>query len=71
MDTRTGIIAPLEELQKRNVPQRYVVEIDETKLTETQRQVLKSKGKLKIGRNDLCPCSSGLKFKRCCWRKQK
>lgn len=22
----------------------------------------------RIGRNELCPCGSGLKFKRCCWR---
>lgn len=22
-----------------------------------------------IGRNDLCPCSSGLKFKKCCGKK--
>jgi len=21
----------------------------------------------KVGRNDLCPCGSGLKFKKCCW----
>jgi preprotein translocase subunit SecA len=25
----------------------------------------KEKG-LKIGRNDLCPCGSGLKYKKCC-----
>ena len=24
----------------------------------------------KVGRNDLCPCGSGLKFKRCCEAKQ-
>ncbi len=23
----------------------------------------------KIGRNDLCPCGSGLKYKKCCWEK--
>jgi uncharacterized protein YchJ len=23
----------------------------------------------KIGRNDLCPCGSGKKFKKCCMRK--
>lgn len=27
------------------------------------------KGK-KIGRNDICPCGSGLKFKRCCGKNQ-
>jgi hypothetical protein len=24
----------------------------------------------KIGRNDVCPCGSGLKFKQCCERKR-
>lgn len=23
-------------------------------------------GKVKVGRNDLCPCGSGKKFKKCC-----
>ena len=25
----------------------------------------------KIGRNDMCPCGSGLKYKKCCLRKSK
>jgi len=25
--------------------------------------------KLKVGRNDPCPCGSGLKFKKCCLKK--
>ena len=24
---------------------------------------------IKVGRNDLCPCESGKKFKKCCWGK--
>ena len=27
--------------------------------------------KPKIGRNELCPCGSGLKYKKCCLLKQK
>jgi len=27
--------------------------------------------KPKVGRNDPCPCGSGLKFKQCCLRKRK
>jgi hypothetical protein len=23
----------------------------------------------KVGRNDKCPCGSGKKYKKCCWRK--
>lgn len=26
---------------------------------------------MKIGRNDLCPCGSGLKYKKCCMKKEK
>ncbi|MDE2097702.1 MAG: SEC-C domain-containing protein [Patescibacteria group bacterium] len=25
----------------------------------------------RIGRNDPCPCGSGEKFKRCCWRRER
>jgi len=27
--------------------------------------------KMKVGRNDPCPCGSGKKYKKCCWRKDK
>lgn len=27
--------------------------------------------KIKVGRNDLCPCGSGLKYKKCCIRKER
>lgn len=28
-----------------------------------------TRDKLKVGRNDPCPCGSGLKFKKCCLKK--
>jgi len=39
-------------------------------------EVLKAVGhtlvrRVKIGRNDLCPCGSGIKFKKCCIDKVK
>jgi preprotein translocase subunit SecA len=37
--------------------------------TEKKREPLRNVGK-KVGRNDLCPCGSGKKFKACCMRKQ-
>lgn len=27
------------------------------------------KGVMSVGRNELCPCDSGMKFKFCCWKK--
>jgi len=29
-----------------------------------------TRGKPKVGRNDPCPCGSGLKFKQCCLKKR-
>ena len=37
--------------------------------TEKKREPVRNQGK-KVGRNDLCPCGSGKKFKACCMRKQ-
>ena len=37
--------------------------------TEKKREPLRNSNK-KVGRNDLCPCGSGKKFKACCMRKQ-
>jgi len=33
--------------------------------------VVQKNRKVKVGRNDLCPCGSGLKYKKCCLRKQR
>jgi uncharacterized protein YecA (UPF0149 family) len=35
-------------------------------ITEAKRITLARTGQAKIGRNDPCPCGSGLKFKKCC-----
>ncbi|MGP0068308.1 MAG: preprotein translocase subunit SecA [Isosphaeraceae bacterium] len=37
--------------------------------TERKREPVRNLSK-KVGRNDLCPCGSGKKFKACCMRKQ-
>ena len=39
----------------------------ELPLAKKQEIVLKKK---KTGRNDLCPCGSGKKYKKCCWLKE-
>ena len=35
-------------------------------LEPTQKQL----ARMRVGRNDPCPCGSGAKFKKCCYRKQ-
>jgi uncharacterized protein YecA (UPF0149 family) len=59
MDTRTGIIYPLSH-------ELYQALTGEDKkhmmpIMPTKRQL----GKMKVSRNDPCPCGSGLKFKKC------
>ena len=39
-------------------------ELDELDLAITARQPLPAK--VRVGRNELCPCRSGRKFKKCC-----
>ena len=36
----------------------------------TENTQAKTKGKV-VGRNDLCPCGSGLKYKNCCGKNAK
>jgi len=45
--------------------------LSEMKLRGKGKILVKSPipGNTKIGRNDLCPCGSGLKFKHCHWKK--
>ena len=33
--------------------------------------MVRTNRKIKVGRNDLCPCGSGLKYKKCCLRKER
>lgn len=38
------------------------------KETEQDKKKQELKKQYKVGRNDLCPCGSGTKFKKCCGR---
>jgi len=42
-------------------------EIDESNLSPRHQTLLKTRGMIKIGRNDPCPCGSHVKFKKCCY----
>lgn len=59
MDTRNGeIYASLKAAMEAGVPREYAMEMEEQ---PTPRQQKRSK----VGRNDPCPCGSGMKFKKC------
>jgi len=61
MDTRTGEIFDWGDLQEKfkNQPEEaaFFKPID-----PTPEQLKRGK----VGRNEKCPCGSGLKFKKCC-----
>lgn len=58
MDTRNGNIRYLKPGMKVAPFEKEMV----LPLTVKQKQTMK------VGRNDPCPCGSGLKFKKCCLR---
>ena len=73
------LTAQIQQAPKEQ-PQPTPVKITFTgkELTPEERAKQKEKGKLKVqktvyndkpkaGRNDLCPCGSGKKYKNCCW----
>ena len=64
MDTRTEKIYTEEQMNERFKP----AEIDEhfKPINPTPRQVKRRK----VGRNETCPCGSGVKFKKCCLNRQ-
>lgn len=51
-----GTEIPLSELRRRLLP-----------LNERREAIVRMLNQ-KVGRNDLCPCQSGLKYKKCCGR---
>jgi len=63
MDTRNGNLYTLEEAQKllKSDPnmKRHLIEVQHATMDQLRRR--------KVGRNELCPCGSGKKFKKCCY----
>ena len=64
MDTRTGEIFELDELKKHLTVKEFEENYIEMKVAPTQKQLKRRPPK--VGRNELCPCGSGLKLKKCC-----
>jgi len=70
MDTHTGRLYDDKELAALKAELRNAGIIPEPdrfrKVRPTKRQM--SRHPPRVGRNDLCPCGSGEKFKRCCMK---
>lgn len=57
MNTQDGMIYPsMNEGFRAGVDRRFLMPVDPT---DRQRR------RMKVGRNDACPCGSGKKFKHC------
>lgn len=63
MDTRDGRIYRSGNLDDFDPEDRPYMKPMEVAPTPEQR------AKMKVGRNDNCPCGSGTKFKKCCMMK--
>ena len=72
MNIDTGEILPEEVIGRRyTLSQQYAHEGSTSRwrpmvVPPTQKQLARRR----VGRNDTCPCGSGKKFKKCCFRKQ-
>lgn len=53
--------APSKEMARLTADMKQPVPID-----DVLRPLVRKIGRAKIGRNDLCPCGSGRKYKKCC-----
>lgn len=56
-------------LSKGDIPDERMEEIEKKSVDYAESRIAsfkKQSGVKKIGRNDICPCGSGKKFKRCC-----
>ena len=61
MDTTNGRIYDSKlDAMRHGVSRKRVMEIDSAGRYRNR----------KVGRNDICPCGSGLKFKKCHWGKE-
>lgn len=67
MNVDTGeIYISKEEALKKGAKIERLKMIDRKHLTARQLGLLMTGEEVKIGRNDICPCGSFKKFKKCC-----
>ncbi len=72
MDTRTGDILTEQERLKRLQANPELIEYFKPmsippSLRQLSRKPVSHGASGRVGRNDPCPCGSGLKFKKCCY----
>jgi uncharacterized protein YecA (UPF0149 family) len=81
MNTHTGEIV---ELEKTEFSKNEFLPVAECEMTKKQKKtkmvslkdhksilgkrLTNHRKKQKVGRNELCPCGSGIKYKKCCLR---
>ncbi len=63
------LLSNLEKGILRGILETPIEQIDFQPSVEISRNFSQKTEKIKVGRNDPCPCGSGKKYKKCCWPK--
>jgi uncharacterized protein YecA (UPF0149 family) len=66
MDTRSGQIYTQEQLDRMSPESRALLQPHLATMHVAPTQAQLRRRRPRVGRNEPCPCGSGLKFKRCC-----
>ena len=59
-----------QELRHQTLEQFGIVESEAAEAPQEEVHVTFHRETPKVGRNDLCPCGSGKKYKKCCGKEQ-
>lgn len=53
-------------VDRAEIPPEQLPKVERDAEKIRQKRIARARAKAKIGRNDLCPCASGRKYKKCC-----
>ena len=59
-------LVPAEKVERVNLVKNMVANFNQAQKAGTEKAQPKVNKTEKVGRNDPCPCGSGLKYKKCC-----
>jgi len=70
MKSKNSVVLKLQEMNEisRRMLVAQGINISKTALKKGLPRVQPVNNVVKTGRNSLCPCFSGKKYKKCCWK---
>ncbi|MFH1362381.1 MAG: SEC-C metal-binding domain-containing protein, partial [bacterium] len=66
-----GMIFKVQIVEPGEVPKSQVKSVSYGPPQKSAAKPAPVKSKIKVGRNDPCPCGSGKKYKKCCLSREK